>query len=460
MDRTGKMIKEALIKASNSVRDKFRALQTARTQAEFHNIEKFKPITARLDALIADNRNTNSYHMPEIYDDPYDDTLQYIDTPHTTFDASDLLSPQPTIRQKMLTHKALNRDKRLGRKRADMAKTFKRRRAQSYSNQRSLNESDGESDSTYNAADQLPPLPAIRQKKITRDVYTHDRRDRRLDKKRHDFQEKFVKRRTQLHQIHRQQMESDAENESAEGNVKDMVEVPNTPSKKEPKTIKKFPRGVVRFVEKYGYKRFKSIRGPKNALLRQQLKELDEDIQNKKIKDSSERHIVPSHSSSQLDAPPGPSATTASVSTMKPETRKSKKNPFRPSEKREAETQMTSDKEKKMRADDTITISSGESSNPNSPSYDAPSDAESSNDVLVSRCKPFKSNKKQGSGLFSPDVMRHYRNKHVSYTYWDDPNELVDRLRLLMASQAAGHTGHVNEIASIVEELREACLIE
>lgn len=47
----------------------------------------------------------------------------------------------------------------------------------------------------------------------------------------------------------------------------------------------------------------------------------------------------------------------------------------------------------------------------------------------------------------------------INYTYWDDPNELVDRLRLLVSSQAAGHTGHDNEIISIVEELREAKII-
>jgi len=40
--------------------------------------------------------------------------------------------------------------------------------------------------------------------------------------------------------------------------------------------------------------------------------------------------------------------------------------------------------------------------------------------------------------------------------YWNDPNELVDRLRLLLASQSAGNTGVSNEILSIFEELREA----
>jgi len=40
--------------------------------------------------------------------------------------------------------------------------------------------------------------------------------------------------------------------------------------------------------------------------------------------------------------------------------------------------------------------------------------------------------------------------------YWNDPNELVDRLRLLLASQSAGNTGVSNEILSIFEELYEA----
>lgn len=49
--------------------------------------------------------------------------------------------------------------------------------------------------------------------------------------------------------------------------------------------------------------------------------------------------------------------------------------------------------------------------------------------------------------------------KKSELVYWDDPNELVDRLRLLYASQAAGHNNHQNEINSIVEELRESNLI-
>ena len=61
---------------------------------------------------------------------------------------------------------------------------------------------------------------------------------------------------------------------------------------------------------------------------------------------------------------------------------------------------------------------------------------------------------RQGRGLPMDESMTVTDNA-IDYVYWDDPNELVDRLRLLMASRAAGHTGHDNEIASIVEELRE-----
>lgn len=49
--------------------------------------------------------------------------------------------------------------------------------------------------------------------------------------------------------------------------------------------------------------------------------------------------------------------------------------------------------------------------------------------------------------------------KSNTFTYWDDPNELVARLMLLTASKSAGHTSHNNEIISIVEELKEANII-
>lgn len=59
-----------------------------------------------------------------------------------------------------------------------------------------------------------------------------------------------------------------------------------------------------------------------------------------------------------------------------------------------------------------------------------------------------------GEGLINKSVVT-----DVDYVYWNDVNELVDRLKLLVASQSAGHTGHSNEIVSIIEELREAGVI-
>lgn len=58
----------------------------------------------------------------------------------------------------------------------------------------------------------------------------------------------------------------------------------------------------------------------------------------------------------------------------------------------------------------------------------------------------------QGEGL---PLMKKWKND-VDYVYWDDPNELVERLKLLLASRDAGNTGVGNEIVSIIEELRES----
>lgn len=49
--------------------------------------------------------------------------------------------------------------------------------------------------------------------------------------------------------------------------------------------------------------------------------------------------------------------------------------------------------------------------------------------------------------------------ENSTYSYWDDPNELVERLKLLLASHVAGNTGVINEITSIIEELIEANII-
>ena len=48
----------------------------------------------------------------------------------------------------------------------------------------------------------------------------------------------------------------------------------------------------------------------------------------------------------------------------------------------------------------------------------------------------------------------------LDYKYWDDPNELVNRLYLFIASRNDGHTGHENEIQEIIQELRDAKYIK
>jgi len=58
-----------------------------------------------------------------------------------------------------------------------------------------------------------------------------------------------------------------------------------------------------------------------------------------------------------------------------------------------------------------------------------------------------------GSGL------REVTGNKIDYVYWDDVNELVNRLRLLWLSQEAGNTGVNNEISAILEELRECGII-
>ena len=46
-------------------------------------------------------------------------------------------------------------------------------------------------------------------------------------------------------------------------------------------------------------------------------------------------------------------------------------------------------------------------------------------------------------------------NTHKDNVYLNNPNELLDQLRLLMAEKSAGNNAHINEISSIIEELRE-----
>lgn len=51
-------------------------------------------------------------------------------------------------------------------------------------------------------------------------------------------------------------------------------------------------------------------------------------------------------------------------------------------------------------------------------------------------------------------------NNKIDYVYYDDPNELINRLRLLIASQLAGNDSVNNEILFILEEMRESKIIK
>lgn len=76
-----------------------------------------------------------------------------------------------------------------------------------------------------------------------------------------------------------------------------------------------------------------------------------------------------------------------------------------------------------------------------------------------------KKKKKRGGGVAcgltskKNASMRVNDKSMIEYVHWDDPNELVERLRLLYASKQAGNTSHENEIISIVSELREEGII-
>ena len=50
-------------------------------------------------------------------------------------------------------------------------------------------------------------------------------------------------------------------------------------------------------------------------------------------------------------------------------------------------------------------------------------------------------------------------SRKVRYVYFDDVNELVDRLRLLVSKIEAGNNSYHNEVLSIIEELREKGVI-
>ena len=60
-----------------------------------------------------------------------------------------------------------------------------------------------------------------------------------------------------------------------------------------------------------------------------------------------------------------------------------------------------------------------------------------------------------GEGLFKT----HRSNAKVDYKYYRDPNELVNRLRILVASRQSGSSAHMNEIIELATELYEIKLI-
>lgn len=58
-----------------------------------------------------------------------------------------------------------------------------------------------------------------------------------------------------------------------------------------------------------------------------------------------------------------------------------------------------------------------------------------------------------------PQRYKRVTGNAIDYVHWDNPNELVGRLRLLIGSRRAGNTGLDNEIWSIIEELEEAGIV-
>ncbi|CAG9771500.1 unnamed protein product [Ceutorhynchus assimilis] len=72
---------------------------------------------------------------------------------------------------------------------------------------------------------------------------------------------------------------------------------------------------------------------------------------------------------------------------------------------------------------------------------------------------PYRAAKKTGVARIGKGLILKRNKKSTDYVYWDNVNELVNRLRILLASKTAGHNGHRNEIISIIEELKEAKVI-
>jgi len=68
-----------------------------------------------------------------------------------------------------------------------------------------------------------------------------------------------------------------------------------------------------------------------------------------------------------------------------------------------------------------------------------------------------QAHKRVGEGVISRTMI--LINNKVDYVHWDDPNELVDRLRLLEASHQEGHNIHDNEICLLSRNFVKLALL-
>lgn len=73
--------------------------------------------------------------------------------------------------------------------------------------------------------------------------------------------------------------------------------------------------------------------------------------------------------------------------------------------------------------------------------------------------KVIEKNQSADTETFGDEAQMLLNDNDTDYIYWNDGNELVDRLRLLIASYRAGNKAHINEILAIIEELYESKII-
>ena len=78
-----------------------------------------------------------------------------------------------------------------------------------------------------------------------------------------------------------------------------------------------------------------------------------------------------------------------------------------------------------------------------------------SSDENVVSGEGFKRDRKLNKkSLFNTPLMR-FNNNKIDYKYYNNINEIVDRLKLLISSQNVGNNNHSNEIYEIIEELEK-----